>query len=42
MKKFVSVLLVLCCLMASCVPALAEKAALEDYLLGGFASILQR
>ena len=34
MKKFVSVLLVLCCLMASCVHALAEKAALEDYLLG--------
>lgn len=34
MKKFVSVLLVLCCLMSSCVPALAGKAALEDYLLG--------
>lgn len=29
MKKFVSVLLVLCCLMSSCVPALAGKAALE-------------
>ncbi len=30
MKKFVSVLLVLCCLMASCVPALADEPEMTD------------